>query len=92
MVHRRCKLVWAKGLCGLQRGFVHGRQLISNIVDFVAYAHAYSMQVAPGRLPLMVFWDFAAALPSIAHTWRFCGAPCNELPCWFTHVHTKHIP
>ena len=59
----------AKQLCPAQRGFVQGRQLIQNVVDLDSEARVISMTHRTGSLPLMAFFDFAAAFPSVIHGW-----------------------
>jgi len=67
-----------------QRGFVRGRQGLQIIVEVDTYARLADMLSQPGLLALMIFFDFAAAFPSIAHAWlflamRYMGCPAKVL-------------
>ena len=69
VVNAKLRVPLAKQLSDIQRGFVHGRQLIQNVVDLDSAARLTSMTHDCGALPLMVFFDFAAAFPSVLHEW-----------------------
>ena len=75
----------AAAACELQRGFVHGRQLLANVVDLDVYGRIFGMESVRGDPAVLTFWDFAAAFPSVAHLWIFAVARAYKLPagvCW----------
>ena len=45
------------------------RQLLQNVIDLDTYAHIYSLSAAAALLPILVFFDFAAAFPSVSNEW-----------------------
>ena len=47
----------------IQRGFVSGRQLVSNVLDLDSHARLLSFRALPGDDPALVFWDIANAFP-----------------------------
>ena len=53
----------------LQRGFVGGRRLLQNVIDLDAKARAIGHPVRAAGLPSLIFWDLAAAFPSVARSW-----------------------
>ena len=50
----------------IQRGFIPGRQLIENVMNLDTHARVFG---AAGRNALLAFFDFAAAFPSVMHSW-----------------------
>ena len=48
----------------MQRGFLHGRSMLGNVVDVDIQAMTVSLQEAGGAV---VLFDFAAASPSMSH-------------------------
>ena len=77
------KHVLHKSISPIQRGFVPGRQLTSNVLDLDAYAHIHALSSDSNKLPLLVFFDFAAAFPSISHTWLFLILRALNFPIGF---------
>jgi hypothetical protein len=83
-----------------QRGFVPGRNFLSNVVDLDSAARLYSLY-ATGRffsdvpkseplpagktslIPVLPFFDFAAAFPSVIHRWIFLAIERRGFPYWF---------
>ena len=55
--------------CPAQRGFIPGRQLVSNVVDLDVYGRIHGMQSVDSDPSLISLYDFAAAFPSMSHTW-----------------------
>ena len=53
--------------CKLQRGFIAGRNFLNNIVDLDSFARLFSDPSNKLLLPILCFFDFAAAFPSILH-------------------------
>ena len=53
--------------CKLQRGFIAGRNFLNNIVDLDSFARLFSDPSSKCSLPILCFFDFAAAFPSILH-------------------------
>lgn len=81
-------LVVEKCAIGTKRGLIHGGQLAQNVVDlhfrarmdafdfsgmrqYVKLIHMNSIGVV-GSLPYSCLYDFASAIPSVAHAWLFC--------------------
>ena len=60
----------ARDACSAQRGFLPGRNFVDNIVDLDAYARIYASDSSL-FLPLLAFWDFGSAFPSLIHEWLF---------------------
>lgn len=63
-----------------QRGFMRGRSLAMNILDLDTSARVTAIRTPGGRFPVMIFWDFAAAFPSVSQQWLLenllaCGLP-----------------
>ena len=56
---------------GLQRGFVSGRQLVQNPIDFDSAARSIGHPGTVANIPILAFWGLAAAFPSAAHLWLF---------------------
>ncbi|CAK0845248.1 unnamed protein product [Prorocentrum cordatum] len=74
------------GVSSIQRGFVAQRQLTQNIVDLDCAARAYGHPHHARHLPVLAFWDIAAAFPSLQHSWiwasfRALGMPSGILSC-----------
>ena len=61
----------ARKACTLQRGFVSGRRLLQNVVDLDAEARRIGFPSAVASIPVLVFWDLAAAFR--ASPTRGCG-------------------
>ncbi len=55
----------------MQGGFVPGRQFLQNLLDIDTQARLDSMPKNGGQLAHMIFFDFAAAFPSISHEWMW---------------------
>ena len=69
-----------------QRGFVHGRQLVRNVVDLDTHARIFSMSATKEHLPALAFWDFAAAFPSVIHEFLFLAIAFFGLPEGFCNL------
>ena len=88
--------------CKNQRGFVANRNFPNNIVDLDSAARIYSMYHSdPSQLacinsynigkrssliPILAFFDFMAAFPSIIHGWIFAALKSRNMPEWFTNL------
>ena len=70
----------ALGSCRLQRGFIRGRQLIHNVLDLDTDGRCLAMQEDRHAKSVFVFWDFAAAFPSLAHGWIHLILSASESP------------
>ena len=70
----------------IQRGFVPSRQLVNNIVDLDTYAHIHALSTIQERLPLLVFFDFAAAFPSVSHEYLMLALHAMKFPLGFINV------
>ena len=71
-VYNHCAApVVARCACQIQNGFVLGRQLLQNIVNLDTFARAVTFGDASMFLPILMFFDFAAAFPSVLHRWLF---------------------
>ena len=82
--NRCCRDVIQHSASPLQRGFVPTRQLLENVIDLDAYGREYAV-ANPRSIPKLAFWDFATAVPSVAHAWmclvlNFAGMPTNMVP------------
>ena len=55
--------------CPVQRGFISGRQLVSNVGDLDVYCRIYGMQPVDSDPSLISLYSFSAAFPSMSHTW-----------------------
>ena len=85
------------GVCTLanasQRGFVRGRQGFLNITDVDTCARILDMLHSAGLLwPIIVLFDFAAAFPSISHTYlhkslKFVNIPPNFLKVFQSSIY-----
>ena len=72
-----------------QRGFIHDRMMVDNVIEIDTYGRVASVSIDFGpngqnsmgsKLPIMAFFDFAAAFPSVAwmYIWlcmKYCGLP-----------------
>ena len=77
------------GICkranSIQRGFITGRQFTNNIVDLDTTSRTFSNTEPVSNIPVMCTFDFAAAFPSVIHSWilrilnasRFPEGFCN---------------
>lgn len=63
-VKEACEEPVSSWACGVQRGFTRNKMLIDNVIEIEAHAMAASMA---SNTSAMLFWDFAAAFPSVAH-------------------------
>ena len=82
------RAVISTNMVDVQRGFMSGRELGQNIVDLDSAGRAFGMEgevsfidpLGAHLLPLLAFFDFAAAFPSLIQEWmylvrRFIGMP-----------------
>ncbi len=60
----RWEAVFNEWVSDMQRGFLHGRSMLSNVVDVDTEAMVISLKEDTGAL---VLFDFAAAFPSVSH-------------------------
>ena len=74
------KPVLTRSISDLQRGFVAMRQLLQNVLELDVYAHIHAMSSSPLHMPLLVFFDFAAAFPSVSHQWLFLTLDALQFP------------
>ena len=63
-----------------QRGFVHGRQGLDNVVDIDTRARILDMQATGENVPAIMLYDFAAAFPSVSHDFLFMCLIAAGLP------------
>ena len=70
----------------LELGFVHGRQLIKNVVDLDTHARIFSMASNASLLSALTFWDYAAVFPSVIHDWIFLVVAANGFPEGFCNL------
>ena len=56
----------SQSLCQIQRGFVHGRNAINNVVDLDSASRCYAMAF-PESIPVLAGFDFGTAFPFLAH-------------------------
>jgi hypothetical protein len=77
-----------------QNGFVHKRFFLRNVLDLDSAARLFSMRFlsqetdlekSPELIPLLAFYDFAAAFPSVAHAWIFLVLEARKFPDWFVN-------
>ena len=66
------------------RGFVPGRQLLANAVDLCAYARVAGW-ASWANHPILIFWDFLAAFPSVAQRFLFLLLPLIGVPQGFVN-------
>jgi hypothetical protein len=52
-----------------QRGFVHGRSLIDNVLEVEGFGQSYT--IAEADNPAILLFDLMAAFPSLSHQWLF---------------------
>ena len=57
-----------------------GRQLAQNPIDFDSAARSLGHAGAVANIPVLAFWDLAAAFPSVAHRWLFKVLVRTALP------------
>ena len=69
-----------------QRGFVTGRNGLDNVVDLDSASRRLDLLATPGLIPILVFWDFAAAFPSIAHEYLMSCLRAAGLPAGFLNL------
>ena len=66
-----------------QRGFLGGRSMIANLVDVDEAMHLYA---ASSSDAVALFYDFAAAFPSIAHLLLFLYFAAMDWPLWIRNI------
>ena len=76
----KMKPALSKGLCKLQRGFCPDRQLVQNVLDLDTASRVHSMASPSFKIPILAFWDFAAAFPSVFHAWVLLAVQAYQLP------------
>ena len=47
---------------------------------------SYELKSSPQLIPILAFYDFAAAFPSIAHAWIFLALEARRFPAWFVNA------
>ena len=75
-----------RGACPLQNGFTPGRQFLQHLVDLDTTARAFGVSRASARIPVLASWDYAAACPSVAHSWIRVVLPVLAFPGGFQNV------
>ena len=63
-----------------QRGFVKGRQGLDNVVDIDTRARILDMQANGDNVPAIMLYDYAAAFPSVSHTFLFLCLTAAGIP------------
>ncbi len=71
----KLQLPYAARVSKAQNGSVPERQFLQNVVDLDTHARIHGMPDPAHHLPCFLFWDMAAAFPSVSHDWLFC---CND--------------
>ena len=71
--------------CHLQRGFIAGRNFVNNIVDLDTAIRCYDMST-PQTYPLLAFFDFGSAFPSVLHKWLFTCVETAGFPKGFQNA------
>ena len=69
VVNFALRIPLATHACSVERGFIPGRQLVSSVVDFDVHGRIYGSQPVDSDPSLISLYDFAAAFPSMSHTW-----------------------
>ena len=67
----------------IQQGFIPGRQMIENVMNLDTYAQVFG---AAGRGAPLAFFDFAAAFPSVMHSWIMIVIEQNSTPDGFRQI------
>ena len=71
VLNRKLRQPLSVHACSLQRGFVPGRQLVANVVDLDTHARVHGMQSDVSDHSVLSLFGFAAAFPSLGHSWIF---------------------
>jgi exonuclease III len=79
-VRMRVEPLLAQAISPAQRGFLPGRSMLQNVVEIDGEMRAASLQA---ERPAAVFFDFAAAFPSLAHDFLFDVLEHLRLPRHF---------
>ncbi len=79
-VRLRAEPLLAKAISPAQRGFLPGRSMLHNVLELDGEMRAASLQA---ERPAAVFFDFAAAFPSLAHDFMFEVLDHLRLPMQF---------
>lgn len=61
------------------RGFDRGRNLLERVMDIDTEARAMALVGTEHTHPVMIFWDFLAALPAAAHSVLFEAMECASM-------------
>ena len=69
-----------------QRGFVKSRHFIRNIIGLDSHSRINSMAVSPASIPVLTFFDFAAAFPSVAQRWLLAMLEAAGFPTGFVNL------
>jgi hypothetical protein len=86
--------VISENMVDVQRGFIPGRQSCQNIVDLDSAGRAFGMEGevsfsnlhGPHLCPLLAFYDFAAAFPSLIQRWMFLVLTAIGMPAGIFNV------
>ena len=54
--------------------------MTQNVVDLDAAARIYGSSEERMMMPILAFWDFGSAFPSLAHAWVFTVLAAMRLP------------
>ena len=57
--------------------------MTQNVVDLDAAARIYGTCSERMAIPILAFWDFGSAFPSLAHAWVFTVLAAMKLPLEF---------
>ena len=70
----------------IQRGFIRGRQILSNVVEMDCQSRIAATR---GNHPAMIFFDFLAAFPSVSHAFLFKILEAAGIPKRFINIIKK---
>jgi hypothetical protein len=79
-VRLRVEPLLAQAISPMQRGFLPGRSMLQNVVEVDGEMRAASLLA---ERPGAVFFDFAAAFPSLAHDYMLDVLESLQLPLQF---------
>ena len=89
-INYNSKHILTQGISKVQRGFVAKRQLLENVVDLDVFSHAFALAAHPSQVPVLVLFDFAAAFPSVAHSYLFLTLTAMHFPIGYIN-HVKNL-
>ena len=80
MIDFKLRDATAKWANPAQRGFVAGRCLTQNPVDLDIAARLHGCGSARAEKPVLAFFHFSAAFPSVAHSWVYKVMEAMKIP------------